>query len=219
MPQASRPPAAPAAPQGLKAVLFDLDGVIFDSRQANIAFYNHMLQVVGLPPRAEEAVEVIHRESMEGSLRHLMGEGEKYRQAMEYWRTMDPTRFVGELRLFPGVKETLERLGRRYTLAVITNRSKTTRASLDHFGLWDSFQLVVTPLDTGASKPDPSLMHHALKELRLEPGQVVYVGDSELDQRLCQSTGVRLIAFRNPALDAWAHVESFAELARLLGVA
>ena len=39
-------------PSDLKAVIFDLDGVIFDSRQANIVFYNHLLEHVGMPPNA-----------------------------------------------------------------------------------------------------------------------------------------------------------------------
>lgn len=200
----------------LKAVIFDLDGVVFDSRHANIIFYNHMLEAVGLSPRAEEAVEVIHRENMETSLVHLMGRGEKFEQAMAYWQTLDMARFIKSLRLFPHVAETIENLSASYDLGVVTNRTRTTKQSLSHFGLRDFFKSVVTPLDTGKPKPDPSLMEMALEQLQCTREQVLYVGDSEVDQKLCQATGVRLIAFRGPELEAWAHVESFPDLAKVV---
>jgi HAD superfamily hydrolase (TIGR01509 family) len=208
----------PAPPAGLKAVIFDLDGVILDSRRANEAFYNHLLDQVGLPPMEPASVEVVHRESMEGSLRHLMGEGECYRRALDYWRTMDPSPFIGLLRLFPGVGQTLERLGGRFRLAVATNRSKTTPLVLGHFGLLEAFDLVVTPIEAGVPKPDPRVMEHTLAGLGLGPEEVVYVGDSSVDESLARAAGVRLVAFRNPELAAWAHVREMEELEPLLGL-
>jgi HAD superfamily hydrolase (TIGR01509 family) len=205
-------------PAGLKAVIFDLDGVILDSRRANQEFYNHLLAQVGLPPMEPASVEVVHRESMEGSLRHLMGEGEHYRRALDYWRVMDPGPFIRLLELFPRVPETLQALRSRFRLAVATNRSKTTPLVLGHFGLAESFDLVVTPIEAGVPKPDPRVMAHTLEGLGLGREEVVYVGDSSVDESLARAAGVRLIAFRNPGLAAWAHVGEMAELPPLLGV-
>lgn len=203
--------------EGLKAVIFDLDGVLFDSRRANIVLYNHMLEHVGLPPRAEDSVEVILRETMQGSLRSLMGEGEKYQKALAYWEVLDPRPFVRELELFPGVRRTLGALGARLTLAVATNRAKTTGMALDFLELTDYFQVVVTPGEAGTSKPDPAFMDVVLGRLGMAKEEVVYVGDSTVDERLCQAAGVRLIAFRNPSLKAWAHVDDMAAIPPLLG--
>lgn len=209
---------ATKAPAGLKAVIFDLDGVVFDSLHQNIVLYNHMLAALGLPPRAEEAVEVIHRCSMDESLRHLVGDGEMFARAMDYWRGLDPTPFIKELRLFPGAVETLARLGGRYTLGVATNRARTTRQALAHFDLLRHFASVVTPIEAGKSKPDPAMMHFVLAELGLGPEQAVYVGDSGIDQEMADAAGVRLIAFQADGLRAWAHVEALAEIPPLLGL-
>ncbi len=200
----------------LRAVIFDLDGVLFDSARANVALYNHMLEYVGLPPRAQDSLEVILRESMEGSLEHLMGRGENYDRALAYWRVMDPSPFIAELELFPGVRRVLTQLEQGYTLAVITNRAKTAETALAHFDLLGFFPLVVTPTRAGVAKPDPRIMEFALTDLGLEREQVVYVGDSSVDEGLCQAAGVRLIAFRNRSLRAWAHVEAMAEIPPLL---
>ncbi len=201
---------------GLRAVIFDLDGVLFDSARANVALYNHMLEYVGLPPRAQDSLEVILRESMEGSLEHLMGRGERYHRALAYWRVMDPSPFIAELELFPGVRQVLGELGRRYTLAVITNRAKTADQALAHFDLQGFFPLVVTPTRAGVAKPDPRIMEFALERLDLAENQVVYVGDSSVDEGLCLAAGVRLIAFRNRSLRAWAQVEDLAQIPPLL---
>ncbi len=34
----------------LRAIVFDCDGVLFDSKEANVKFYSHILERVGLPP-------------------------------------------------------------------------------------------------------------------------------------------------------------------------
>ncbi len=206
------------APKGLRAVIFDLDGVIFDSLHQNIVLYNHMLQALGLPPRAEEAVEVIHRCSMDESLRHLVGDGEMLQRALDYWRGLDPTPFIKELRLFPGAAQALARLGERFALGVATNRARTTHQALAHFDLLRHFSAVATPIEVGKAKPDPAMMHFVLAELGVTPDQAMYVGDSELDQDLAEASGVRLIAFQAGGLRAWAHVEAMAELPPLLGL-
>ena len=197
---------------GFKAVLFDLDGVIFDSRAANVNLYNHLMEAVGLPPTAEQHQEVIHRENMKTSLKHLMGDGPEYRKALEYWLGLDPSRFISALKLFPAVEETLALLARSHDLAVVTNRTKTTREALSYFGLLEHFCQITTPIEAGAPKPDQAMLGLTLERLNLNKDQVVYVGDSILDEALCQNCGVKMIAFRNPELTAWAHVGHFQEI-------
>lgn len=201
-----------------RCVIFDLDGVIFDSQEANVAFYNHLLQQVGRPPTADQAREVIHREDMVTSLRHLIDDPALVERAVAYWREMDNTPFLEMLTLFPGVRSTLDSLKRRTRLAVATNRTYTTRPALERFGLLDLFDLIVTPLEAGVTKPDPKVMDLVLSGMGADRQSVAYVGDSIVDQQLCQACGVRLIAFRNSELEAWAHVDSFSKIPGLVGL-
>ena len=44
----------------ISAVIFDCDGVMFDSRQANINFYNHLLARYGLQEMTADQVDYVH---------------------------------------------------------------------------------------------------------------------------------------------------------------
>lgn len=199
-------------------MVFDLDGVIFDSLPANIAFYNNILEHLGREPVAEQYAEIIHREAMQGSLEALVGRGEDFDRAMAYWRTMDSTPFFKLLRLYPGARETIVSLRGRWRTAVATNRTATARSSLAHFRLLELFDLVANPDSAGQAKPHPAMMVQVLEHFGLEPEQVVYVGDSTTDEGLCQATGVRLVAFGNLELEAWAHLDDLRALPGLLGL-
>jgi phosphoglycolate phosphatase-like HAD superfamily hydrolase len=212
------PLSAHPLPTPLQALIFDLDGVIFDSLAANVALYNHILEAIGRPARAEEAIDIIHRDSMDRSLEALVGHGPDFDRAMAYWRTMDSAPFLKLLSLYPHVRNTLAALSKRLTLAVATNRTLTARSSLAHFGLLSLFADVVTPLDSGAPKPDPAMMWLLLGRFRLTPEEAVYVGDTDADEGMCRGSGVRFIAFCNRELEAWAHVDDFREIPPLLGL-
>jgi len=209
----------PEPPAQIKAVVFDLDGVIFDSLPSNIAFYNHILEHLGREPVAERFSEVIHREAMLGSFQALLGgDQEAVERALAYWRIMDSRPFLKLLQLYPHARQTIERLRARCPVAVATNRTATAHASLAHFGLLELFDAVATPDTAGAAKPDPAMLHQVLSEMELRVEQVVYVGDSTTDQGMCQASGTRLVAFGNPELDAWAHIDDLSLLPGLLGL-
>lgn len=202
----------------VEAAIFDLDGVIFDSAEANVAFYNHLLEVLGLPPMAEASRAVVHSACLDDSLMHLTGDPALVQKAKDYFRSLDPAPFLAMLRPFPHAVSTIRCLAGRLRLAVATNRMDTTRRALAHVGLSDAFEAVITPAEAQATKPDPRMMETALERLGLRRRQVVYIGDSEVDDHLCRAAGVRLVAFRNPGLRAWAHVEDFRDLPGLLGL-
>ena len=77
----------------IRVVIFDCDGVMFDSRTSNIAFYNHLLAHFGLPPMTEDKTDLVHMATADESIRHVF-EGSPYlEEALEYRLTMDYTPF------------------------------------------------------------------------------------------------------------------------------
>ena len=198
------------------AVIFDCDGVMFDSRQANNNFYNHILSHFGHPPMRAEDIEFVHMNTAVESLNHIFRDSPYLAKAQEYRLQLDYTPFIKDMVMEPGLKEVLEFLKPRCGLAVATNRSNTIGRVLELNGLSHYFDIVVSSLDVTNPKPHPEPIFKILEFFGIEPDECFYVGDSEVDFEVCQAAGVPLIAYKNKSLQAPVHVESLAEVKEAL---
>ena len=89
---------------------------------------------------------------------------------------------------------------------------------LAEFDLAGYFDLVVTSSDVKRPKPYPDELIRILEYFDLESHQVIYVGDSRLDELAAKAAGIPLVAYRNPALFSDYHIDSLKELEELLNV-
>jgi HAD superfamily hydrolase (TIGR01549 family) len=200
----------------VSAVIFDCDGVMFDSRQANINFYNHILSYFGLPPLTSEDIDFVHMNTAVESLNHIFKDSPYLDEAQEYRLTLDYIPFIKDMIMEPGLKEILDFLKPDYGLAVATNRSNTIGKVLEVNGLTAYFDIVVSSLDVENPKPHPEPIFKILDFFGIEPQECFYVGDSEVDFEVCQAAEVPLIAYKNKDLKADIHVESLSEIKELL---
>jgi phosphoglycolate phosphatase-like HAD superfamily hydrolase len=199
-----------------QAVIFDLDGVLLDSFAANTAYYEYIALQMGLAPLSPADKELVHRETHERALKHLAGE-KGYEQALALSRHCNALNLQKNHKLFPGAREALEQLKTKAVLAVGTNRDSSACRILRELDILSCFAVIVTPGEAPEPKPGKGFMDCLLKKLSLGAGEVVYVGDSLVDEQLCRAGGVRLLAFQNQALHAWAHVNEFADIPAALG--
>lgn len=197
-------------------IAFDCDGVLFDSREANVLFYNDILSQLGLSLIKPHQVEVVHMLSVRESLEFLVGK-DRLDEALAIARKTDFGKFNKYLTLEPGLKECLAFLKSKHRLAVATNRTTSTHEVLRHFGLQGFFDLVVCALDVPRPKPHGDMLEYVVKAFQTEPHRVVYVGDSVVDAECAKSCGVFFVAYKNPYLDATIHVSSFYELMEWIG--
>jgi HAD superfamily hydrolase (TIGR01509 family) len=204
--------------EAIKAVVFDCDGVLFDSKDANVRFYTHVLEQVGRPPVTSDQHEFIHMHPVQVSLGYLLGSGEAFQAAWAYCQTIDFAAFNTYLAQEPGLVELLRGLKESHRVAMATNRTVSTRQVLAHFGLDRYFDLVVSASDVENPKPHPDCMHKILDAFELSPSQVLYVGDSSVDEELAITTGVFFAAYKNPALRAHIHLDHFRDLHPVLGI-
>jgi len=200
----------------ISAVIFDCDGVMFDSRQANINYYNHILAHFGLPPMTTEDIEFVHMNTAMESLNHIFRDSPYVARAQEYRLNLDYIPFIKDMVMEPGLKEVLDFLKPDFGLAVATNRSNTIGKVLELNGLSQYFDIVVSSLDVKNPKPHPESIFKILDFFGIEPQECFYVGDSEVDFQVCRAAGVPLIAYKNKALKAHIHVESLAEVKEVL---
>jgi HAD superfamily hydrolase (TIGR01509 family) len=77
----------------------------------------------------------------------------------------------------PGTREILQRIGRRYPLAVISNADGKIADVLGHCGIADCFQTITDSGLVGYEKPHPAIFRAALRAMNAAPEQSLYVGD------------------------------------------
>lgn len=200
----------------ISAVIFDCDGVMFDSRQANINFYNHLLERYGLPLMNEDKVAFVHMNTADKSVRYIFDGTPFTDEAQAYRMQMDYTPFIRDMVIEPGLKNLLGKLKPQVGLAVATNRSNTIKEVLEQNGLSRFFDIVVSSLDVDNPKPHPEPVHKILDFFNIGPDQAVYVGDSLIDFETAAAAGVCFIAYRNGNLETPLRAGSMEEIEQIL---
>jgi 2-haloalkanoic acid dehalogenase type II len=104
-----------------------------------------------------------------------------------------------QIDLFADVRAGLHRLRARYTLATLSNGN----ADLGRIGLADLFSVSLNARGIGAAKPDRRCFERLAGDLRLEPQQVIYVGDDPvLDVEAARAAGLAT-AWMNRTNQPW----------------
>ena len=197
----------------LKLVVFDCDGVMFDSKDANRTYYNHMLEKFGFPLMDKKEEDYVHSHNVFDAVSYILrkhpGEIDKvhaYRQILDY------TPFLKYMRIEPDLKDFLQFLKPQFHTAISTNRSTTMDAVMKMHELDPYFDLVVTSLDVQQPKPHAEALLKILNHFQLSADQAVYIGDSMVDREHTSGVAMRLISFKNPELPAEFHVNRFLDI-------
>lgn len=183
----------------LKGIVFDCDGVLFESRSANLAYYNAVLKHFGVAPVRPEETErahLCHTAASPQVFAELLG-AERAKEALAMAAVLDYRSFISEMLPEPFLAETLAALAASYPLAIATNRGVSMLEILEHFALSNYFSTVVTSRDVPRPKPYPDMLHLAAQRLGFAEGELLFVGDSELDQAAARGAGMRFVAYRN----------------------
>jgi len=186
----------------LKVIIFDCDGVIFDSRKANIAFYNTILAHFKKPRLNDEAIEIVHMSTAEEAINYLFRDDPRLREAQIYRKQIDYQQFIPFMTKEPFLDEVLEALKKRYRLAVATNRTNTIHPILTAFKLEHFFDKVVSALDVNNPKPHPEAIFKILNHFGIDACEAVFVGDSPVDAETARHAKVFFVAYKNPYLHA-----------------
>ncbi len=206
------------------AVLFDLDGVVLDSRAAFASCVNAALVENGLQARPSDELARFLGPSLPDAFLELTGDPRHVAACVASYRSRYRATAAESTPVFPGMRELLSALSSEVPLAVATAKAQAIAVPLlDALDLLGFFEAVIGPdLDT-QSEPKSATMRRALGHLSQGVAGVM-VGDREHDMVAARENGLPAIgvlwgvgsASELRTAGANALVETPAELARVL---
>ena len=199
-------------PAGLNGIIFDVDGVLFDSRSSNVQYYNLIRRAVDLPPLSKEEEDYCVMASVKEALeriipKHLSMQAEEAARKINYREHILPM-----LMLEDGLLEALHWLQEyNINLGVCTNRTNSVESLFKYFGLENFFSAIKTA-ENSNPKPNPQGLLSILAEWNFSNNHVLFIGDSIVDQQAAHAAGLPFCAFKSTSLQANIHMSSFFEL-------
>ncbi len=180
-----------------RAVLFDFDFTLADSSVGIIACINHALTRIGLPESPPEEILKTVGLYIPEALVALVGEeyrpkGEEF---FKYFTEKADEVMADGTRLYPGAGIVIPALDRLdYLVGIVSTKYRyRIEFMMDRDGLLDCLDVIIGGEDVTRHKPDPEGLREAARQLGVEVGDCVYVGDSHVDAGASQSAGMPFV--------------------------
>jgi HAD superfamily hydrolase (TIGR01509 family) len=201
----------------IKIIVFDCDGVMFDSRMANREYYNHLLIHFGKPVMDADELDYVHMHNVASSVKHIFRNYPEQDLSMVemYRKQLDYTPFFRYMKMEEDLIPFLKYAQTKFHLAISTNRTTTMNPLLREFHLEKYFGKIMTADNARLPKPAPDALIEILEYFNHSPEEAIYIGDSIVDRQHTQAAGIQLIAYKSPNLPAEYHVSSFMEICSL----
>jgi pyrophosphatase PpaX len=206
----------------MKAVVFDIDGVLLDSFEANLKFFQNLMEKTGhRPPTRKEFPKLFHLDMMSVIRLLLKSESEE-----EIQRAFSIGKSRKSYNLYPvdlltmpkNAKNVIITLKKNYKLGIVSSRIKTSIFEAPELAeLKNYFDVVISYEDTFNHKPHPEPLLLAAKKLKINPKEIVYIGDVQNDLIAAKAAGMKIIIYskyRFPQADACT--SSFEEIPEIV---
>ena len=201
----------------IRLVIFDCDGVLFASEEANLAFYNEVLRVAQQGPLPAHSAAACHALASAQLFEELFADRpELLSRVRAVAQEVDYGPFYEMMRPRPDLHRILARLRSRYRLAMATNRGRTATGVLERFALTPYIDLTIGALDVARPKPHPDMLERCLAHFRADSSEAVYVGDQPSDAAAAAAANVVFVAMGTAVERAQYRIAALDELPDLL---
>jgi len=187
----------------IKAVIFDMDGVIVESEPMHVEAEKQILLKHGVKITAEELRDytgttaefefndLIRKYKLNTTAETLFNEKEDILFRLLEERT-EPTK--GVIDLIRNLKQ------RGFKLGIATSgHRKLAHYYLSKLGIESFFDTVVCAEDITHSKPDPEIFLKAAQRLGVEPAECIVIEDARLGIEAARKAGMKAVGYRNPS--------------------
>ncbi|NCC09045.1 MAG: HAD family hydrolase [Bacteroidia bacterium] len=203
----------------LKSVLFDMDGVLFDSMPYHSESWHNTLKSVGLTLSREEAY--MHEGRTGSSTINIVFQRERGREATPeeieaiYRKKSLEFNAYPEAEQMPGAWELLQKVknsGLVPTVVTGSGQVSLLERLEHHFPGMFQKELMVTAFDVKYGKPHPEPYLMALQKGGLKPHEAIVVENAPLGVESAHRAGIFTIAVNTGPLDGQVLLDAGADL-------
>jgi phosphoglycolate phosphatase len=178
----------------VRALIFDLDGTLIDSKLDLALSINATLEKMGRAPLPHEKIFGMVGSGASVLVQRALGlkdvTHEEVEAGLAYFLSYYRSHMLDNTAAYPGVREGLALL-EHHPMAVLTNKPVNfSRAILDGLGLSRYFKIVYGGNSFEQKKPHPIGVEILLRELGSQPKEAMIVGDSEIDIQTARNSGI-----------------------------
>ncbi len=171
------------AQKKIRAVIFDMDGVVLDTEKLYARFWREAAVALGWPMTHRQALGMrsLNKQAGQAKLEEFFGPGVSH-EAVRRKRIELMDAFVAEhgVEAMPGVRETvtaLRQMGYAIAMATSSPRQRAERY-LASVGLLDCFPVICTGYDVEKGKPAPDIYQKAAQMIAVPPENCLAIEDS-----------------------------------------
>lgn len=189
----------------IKAVLFDLDGVLTDTADLHYQSWQTIARQLKIPfnRQANNALRGLGRRQ---SLDILLGNHQNHfsdheKNTLTQQKNDDYLKRVARMTpndLLPGVRPILDTLEQRNIPRAVASSSKNAIRVLDQLGIRHHFHAVIDGNEITASKPAPDVFLAAARALNTPPRQCLVIEDAQAGILAAKAAGMRVVGIGPP---------------------
>jgi phosphoglycolate phosphatase len=177
----------------IRALIFDLDGTLIDSKRDLIHSVNAMLREMGRAELPEEIISGYIGHGAPKLVSRALGENTpeaEKQHAIEFFLAYYEEHKLDSTCAYPGIVEALDQLN-ALPMAVLTNKpARVSERILDALGLSKYFRVVYGGNSFETKKPDPLGANTILRDLKAAPHEAILIGDSEVEVQTARNAGM-----------------------------
>ena len=185
--------------QPLKAIIFDLDGVITDTAEYHFLAWKALSEELGIPFTREFNEELKGISRME-SLEKILAFGGKQneltnqeKETLAARKNSHYRRLIEEITpndILPGIREFITAIKQNGIKIGLASVSKNAFTVMNRLGLVSEFDTMVDAATIQNGKPDPEIFLRAAEQLGIDPATCIGIEDAEAGVAAIKAAGM-----------------------------